>query len=173
MALVVLLRGVNVGGHRRFRPSALAAQLKHLDAISIGATGTLVVRRPVTRTRLRAELTRRLPFSAEIVICDGAGILDLVSRDPLAAARVPRGAVRFVSVLTRRPRLSPELPMAFPSSGAWLVKILAREQQFVFGIYRRHMKTIGYLGSVDRLFGVRATTRSWSTITAIARILQP
>ena len=48
MALVVLLRGVNVGGHRTFRPTTLAEQLKHLDAVNIGAAGTFVIRRPVT-----------------------------------------------------------------------------------------------------------------------------
>ena len=34
MALVVLLRGVNVGGHRIFRPAALATELACLDAVS-------------------------------------------------------------------------------------------------------------------------------------------
>src|SRR6185436_14460123 len=71
VALVVLLRGVNVGGHRAFRPSALAEKLKRLDAVNIGAAGTLVIRRPVTRAHLRAELIRNLPFDAEIMICDG------------------------------------------------------------------------------------------------------
>src|SRR5580704_450692 len=71
MALVVLLRGVNVGGHRTFRPATLAKQLKHLDAVNIGAAGTFVIRRPVTRAKLRAELARRLPFDAEIMICQG------------------------------------------------------------------------------------------------------
>ena len=49
MALVVFLRGVNVGGHRRFRPSALAAELKHLGAVNIGAAGTFVIRARITR----------------------------------------------------------------------------------------------------------------------------
>ena len=60
MALVVFLRGVNVGGHRRFRPSTLAAELKHLGALNIGTAGTLVIRARITRAKLRAELTRRL-----------------------------------------------------------------------------------------------------------------
>ena len=34
------------------------------------------------------------------------------------------------------------------------------------------MKTIGYLGQLDRLFGVPATTRNWNTIVAIVRILK-
>ncbi len=36
MALVILLRGVNVGGHRTFRSAALARELQHLDAVNIG-----------------------------------------------------------------------------------------------------------------------------------------
>jgi uncharacterized protein (DUF1697 family) len=59
----------------------------------------------------------------------------------------------------------------FPPTGPWLLKILARDGRFVFGTYRRHMKVIGYLGSLDRLFGVSATTRNWNTITAIAKVL--
>ncbi|HEU4504389.1 MAG TPA: hypothetical protein VFR79_06135, partial [Nitrospira sp.] len=79
--------------------------------------------------------------------------------------------VRFVSVLSQRPRLAPSTPMNFPASGKWLLKILARDNRFVFGIYRRHMKVISYLDTIDRLFGVPVTTRNWNTITAIARVL--
>jgi uncharacterized protein (DUF1697 family) len=171
MALVVLLRGVNVGGHRTFRPAALAQQLKHLDAVNIGAAGTFVIRRPVTRARLRAELVRRLPFEAEIMICRGREIVGLMSRTHLAGQPVRPDVVRFVSVLSKRPRSAPSTPMRFPSDGEWVLKILAREDRFVFGVYRRHMKAIGYLGTLDRLFGVPATTRNWSTIAAIARVL--
>ena len=170
MALVVFLRGINVGGHRRFRPATLAAELEHLDAVNIGAAGTFVIRRAVTRTRLRAELARRLPFAAEIVVCDAREILDLISLDPFAAVRVPPGAVRFVSILSKRPRLSPSLPRAFPSTGGWLLKILGRKARFVFGLYRRDMKVIGYLGALDGMFGVPATTRNWNTITAISKV---
>jgi hypothetical protein len=41
----------------------------------------------------------------------------------------------------------------------------------VLGQYRRQMKAIGYLGRLDRLFGVPVTTRNWNTITAIAKVL--
>ena len=171
MALVVLLRGVNVGGHRTFRPTTLAAQLKHLGAVNIGGAGTFVIRWPVTRTRLRAQLVRLLPFDAEIMICQGREIVALMSHDHFAGEPVRPDIVRFVSVLSKRPRLAPSMPMSFPSSGKWLLKILARDNRFVVGVYRRHMKVIGYLGTFDRLFGVPVTTRNWNTITAIAKAL--
>jgi hypothetical protein len=51
------------------------------------------------------------------------------------------------------------------------VKVLAKQNRFVLGLYRRNMRTIGHLGALDRIFGVPATTRSWSTVEAIAKAL--
>lgn len=172
MALVVLLRGLNVGGHRSFRPSLLAEQLRHLDVVNIGATGTFVVRKPVSRVQLQAEISSRLPFEAEIVICQGREIVRLLSKDFFAGYRVGPQEVRFVSVLSRLPCSTPQLPITLPPSGKWLLKVLARDERFVIGLYRRHMKVIGYLGSLDRMFGVPITTRSWNTMNAIAKILE-
>ena len=171
MALVVLLRGVNVGGQKTFRPSTLAEHLKHLDAVNIGAAGTFVIRQPVSRSQLRVEFARRLPFDAEIMICHGREIVRLMSHDRYSDHAARPDIVRFVSVLSQSPRSAPPTPMSFPPTGKWLLKILARENRFVFGLYRRHMKAISYLGALDRVFGVPVTTRNWNTITAIAKVL--
>ena len=171
MALVVLLRGVNVGGHRTFRPTTLAGQLKHLGAVNIGAAGTFVIRQPVAQAQLRAELAARLPFDTEIMICQGRDIVRLMSQDHFADQPTRPDIVRFVSVMARRPRSAPAMPLNLPASGEWLLKVLAVDKRFVFGVYRRHMKAIGHLGTLDRLFGAPVTTRNWNTITAIARVL--
>jgi len=171
VALVVLVRGANVGGHRAFSPSALARQLTHLDVVNIGAAGTFVVRRSVSRTCLRAEIARRLPFEADVMICDGRQISQLVSLNPFAGRPDRPDVVRFVSVLARQPRSAPRLPISLPSRGPWLVRVLERDGRFVVGLHRRHMKVIGYLGALDRMFGVPATTRTWRTVVAIAKAL--
>ncbi len=171
MALVVLLRGVNVGGHKTFRPKQLAEELQHLGVVNIGAAGTFVIRQPVTRTTLHAEFECRLPFDAEIVICTGQEILKLTSQDYFSGQPVGPDIVRFVSVLARKPRSTPATPIRFPARGTWQLKILARENRFLVGMYRRHMKAIGHLGTLDKLFGVPATTRNWNTIGAIAKVL--
>ena len=171
MALVVFLRGVSVGGHRTFRPTTLAKQLTHLDALNIGAAGTFVIRQPVTEAQLRAEVASKLPFDTEIMICQGREIVRLMSHNHFADQPIGPDIVRFVSVLSRRPRSMPSMPMNVPSSGRWLLKILATDNRFVFGVYRRQMKVIGYLGTFDRLFGVPVTTRNWNTMTAIAGVL--
>jgi uncharacterized protein (DUF1697 family) len=172
VALVVFFRGVNVGGHRAFRPRALADELKQLGAVNIGAAGTFVIQRPVTSTQLRAELTRRLPFDTKIIICQGREIVRLMSLDIFTRQAARPGIVGFVSVLSRLPRSAPRLPMTFPTRGQWLLKVLVRDGRFVVGQYRRHMKVIGYLGTLDRVFGVPVTTRNWNTMAAIVKVLE-
>jgi len=172
MAFVVFLRGVNVGGHRTFRPTILAQQLKHFGVINVGAAGTFVVGAPISQTRLRAELSCRLPFETSIIICKGRDLLELEKCEPFGNESAGRGVVRFVSVMVNRARLAPALPVNFPAQGKWLLKILATDKRFIFGQYRRHMKTIGYLGMMDRVFGVPVTTRNWNTIQAIVKVLK-
>jgi uncharacterized protein (DUF1697 family) len=171
VALVILLRGVNVGGHRTFRPTTLVQQLKHLGAVNIGAAGTIVIRQPVTQAQLRTELARRLPFECEVMICKGSEIVRLMSQDYFEGQPARPEIVRFVSVLAGNPRSRLSTPVSFPADGTWQLKILAIDGRFVVGLYRRQMKAIRYLGMLDRLLGTPATTRNWNTIAAIARVL--
>jgi uncharacterized protein (DUF1697 family) len=142
------------------------------DVVNVGAAGTFVVRKPGSRATFRTALLRRLPFEAKVVLCDGRDLLRLETQNPFAAEPSSSDVVRFVSILSKAGSVRAALPVTFPSDGAWLVRVLASDGQFVFGMYRRHMKTIGYLGQIDKLYGVPATTRNWNTIIAIVRILK-
>jgi uncharacterized protein (DUF1697 family) len=172
MALVVFLRGVNVGGHRTFRPSLLAQELSGYDVVNVGAAGTFVARKPGSRAKFRAALLRKLPFETEIVLCEGCDLMRLEMENPFGTQPSSPDVVRFVSILSKAGGVRASLPVTFPADGDWLVRVIACQGQFVFGMYRRHMKTIGYLGQIDKLYGVPATTRNWNTVTAILRILK-
>ena len=171
MALVVFLRGVNVGGYKTFRPSVLAKELKR-DVVNIGAAGTFVIRKPITRTTLRAELKRRLPFDADVMICESSEILQLISADRFAGQASGPDILQFVSVMATRKQSLPAMPLVIPPTGRWSLRILSVQGRFVLGVCRREMKAIGHLGQVEKLFGVPLTTRSWNTILRIARTLE-
>jgi uncharacterized protein (DUF1697 family) len=172
MALVVFLRGVNVGGHRTFRPSALANQLERYGVVNVGAAGTFVVRNPGGRTAFAAVLRRELPFETHIMICDARTLQRAHADRPFGSGSARRDVVRFASVLSKARPLGVPLPLQLPRDGKWFVRILGVNYPFIFGEYRRHMKTIGYLGQIDKLVGSPVTTRSWSTIETIVRILE-
>ena len=172
MALVVLLRGVNVGGHRTFRPSRLAQDLREFDVVNIGAAGTFVVRRPGPLPRFRAAFARKLPVETEIAFCEGRALLALAERQPFGARAAEAGVVRFASFLLSSRTEALTLPLHLPDSADWLVRIRGCEGRIAYGEYRRHMKTIGYLGRLDKALGVPVTTRSWGTVESILKLLR-
>src|SRR5882724_8748908 len=124
MAVVVFLRGVNVGGHRTFRPSILAKELSDYGVVNVGAAGTFVVRKPGLRAKFRAELLRKLPFEAEVVLCDGRDLIRMEMENPFGAEPSRPDIVRFVSILSKAGGLRATLPAIFPPDGEWLVRVI-------------------------------------------------
>ena len=173
MAWVVFLRGVNVGGHKAFRPSVVARELAEFDVVNVGAAGTFVVRKPISLAMLRAQLGRRLPFAADLMICRARDVSDLGSGDPFPHARSDREVSPFVSVLAKRPRTLPPLPIRQPASDNWQVKVIAVRGRFALSLHRRVGRTLVYPNEVvERHLGVSATTRNWNTVCAICDILK-
>ena len=159
---------------------AAEATLRVLDApyaegevVNVGAAGTFVVRKAVSQAKLRAELNRRLPFKAELMICPGGDLQNLVWTDPFAGQPSPKGAKRFVTILAKRPRTLPRLPILRPDGGAWQVKVVGVTGKFAVSLWRRLGRSIVYPNEVvEKALGVPATTRNWSTIEAIRDILE-
>jgi len=106
------------------------------------------------------------------MFCEAADLIRMEEENPFETTPPPRDIVRFVSVLSKSGRCTTSLPCTLPASGEWFVRIMTSEGRFVFGEYRRSMKTIGYLSQIDELFGATAATRSWNTIMAVIRILK-
>jgi uncharacterized protein (DUF1697 family) len=171
MASVVFLRAVNVGGTNRCQPALIAKELAKFGIVNIGAVGTFVVREDVSESTLRAAIAKKLPFKCEIMICPARDIIKLASKDPFSRQPSGPSIVRFVSVLAKRLRALPPLRLTLPADDDWLVKIIAIQDRFVLGLYRRQMKAISYLGKIEKRLGVAATTRNWNTIQRIVQIL--
>jgi uncharacterized protein (DUF1697 family) len=175
MPCVVFLRAVNVGGANRCRPAELAKQLKEFDVVNIGAVGTFVVRKNVSESVLRkkiaVQLAKAFGVKCEIMICSACQIMELASTDPFARHPYGPDITRFVNVLARRLPSPPPLPLSLPSEDDWLLKVITVQDRFVLGLYRRQMKAISYLGKIEKLLGVPATTRNWNTIQKVVQIL--
>ena len=172
MRWVVFLRGVNVGKANRCQPAVIARQLSKLGIMNIGAVGTFVVREDVGESALRTAIAKKLPFKCEIMICPARDVVELASIDPFAEHASGPDITRFVNVLARPLAHPPALPLCLPSENDWLLKIIAVQNKFVVGLYRRQMKAISYLGKIEKLLGVPATNRNWNTILKVAKILE-
>jgi uncharacterized protein (DUF1697 family) len=172
MPFAVFLRAVNVGGANLCRPSIIAKQLAKFDVVNIGAVGTFVVRGSASETVLRAAIAKKLTFKCEIMIVPARQVIQLSAKDPFFGQPFGPGITRFASVLAKRPRTLPALPITFPVDADWLFKVIAIENRFVIGLYLRQMKAVGYLGKMEKLLGVPITTRNWNTNEKVLKVLR-
>jgi hypothetical protein len=120
----------------------------------------------------RPKRILRLPDLDHAKLCDSRDLIRLEMENPFGTQPSRPDIVRFVSILSKGVRGLTSIPYTLPSCGEWFVRIIASKNRFVLRVYRRDMKTIGCLGQIDKLLGVKATTRNWNTIIAIVRILK-
>jgi hypothetical protein len=106
------------------------------------------------------------------MICPARDIIKLASTDPFDDQPSDPNITRFLNVLAKPLPSLPALPLCLPSNDNWLLKIIAIENRFALGLYRRQMKAISYLGKVEKLLGVPSTNRNWNTIQKVAKILE-
>jgi hypothetical protein len=166
------LRAANVGGHQVFKPSQLPKALPSYRPRSIGAAGTFAFFDVSSERALRAALRLALPFEPELALVPGAAVARLALRAPFGAGAPPAGLGWFVSVLLAPPKLRPRLPVAAPPTGPWQIQLT--EVDPPFALCKRRLDKPGKFYPnplVERAFAVPATTRSWSTLLALARAL--
>jgi uncharacterized protein (DUF1697 family) len=178
-SFAVFLRGVNVGGNKKFSPAALAKELAAvggLDVANVGAAGTFVVRKgkkTATASALRRFFAAKLPFEAGIAIVPGPDLVELVDSSPFPKARGGDGddVRRMLAVLTAAATKKPKLPLRRPDGPDWQMHLVRSSGAFVPYLWRPIPGKMLYTDVVDREFGVPATSRSWNTIEKIRGIL--
>jgi uncharacterized protein (DUF1697 family) len=167
MASAVFLRGVNVGG-KTFQPSAIA---KAIGAVNLGAAGTFVVPGDAKAAEIQAKVLAALPFEADVMVCPAKEVLALAEGEGFGRG-APKEAQRFVSVLAAKPRKLPAFPIDRPTPDAWQLRIVGVEGRYALSLRRAAEPGKFYPNEVvERTLGVRATTRNWSTVEALAKVL--
>src|SRR5205085_375554 len=108
----------------------------------------------------------------ELMICRSREVLDLAAGTPFPDEQLTADVIRYVTVLAKRPRTLPTLPILQPADGAWQVKVIGIRGRFVLSLHRRMGRTLVYPNEVvEKKLGVSATTRNWNTIAAVCKIL--
>jgi uncharacterized protein (DUF1697 family) len=166
--LVVFLRAVNVGG-RTVRTAELAGKL---GAHNVGAAGTFVLPGGA-ESAVRKAIRKALEFDCEVMICSGGDLAALADSASAASARYERDYRTFVTVLSGGPRSAAKLPVSVPDGKDWQVRVVAVEGPFVISDWRRRPGRLIYPNEVvEKVFGVPGTTRGWSTIGSIRKIVE-
>jgi uncharacterized protein (DUF1697 family) len=132
-----------------------------------------VIRKPIGEATVRAGFLAKLPFETHLTICRGRDLLDLAAAKPFSNPPAGNDTRPFVSVLAKRPRAQPHLPISQPPGEQWQVRIVGVSGKLVLSLMRRLGKTMLYPNEVvEKHFGTPATTRNWDTIVTLCEILK-
>lgn len=108
-----------------------------------------------------------------MMICPAREVLELAAEAAFGDESPAAEVKRYVSVLDKRPRSLPALPITQPAIEQWQVKVVGVSGRFVLSLHRRQGRTLIYPNEVvEKRLGVSATTRNWNTISAICAVLE-
>ncbi|HZQ82183.1 MAG TPA: DUF1697 domain-containing protein [Gaiellaceae bacterium] len=165
MKRVVLLRGVNVGGHRRITMAELRALLADAgfgEAMTVGQSGNVLVDSRAAPARLESKL--RVLLGVEVIVRTPEELAKVVAADPLGHAS-DNGSRHIVTFLAAK------LPPA--SARAVAAATVEPEQSAVRGreVYSwhpngLHESPLAKLLASPKL-GVVATARNWNTVAKL------
>lgn len=167
MKFAVFLRAANVGGRNTMAPAALAKELAAMEVKSLGAAGTFVVGKATSAAAVRKTFAARVPASCDVIVRPLAEVAELVARDPLAEH--DSTIQRHVTILATTPTKQPKLPIDAPAAGRWQVRVVAIEGPYALSLRDAEPGRFYPNEILEEALGVRATTRGWKTMQALAK----
>lgn len=168
----VLLRGVNVGGHRRLPMADLRRALEALgytDVKTYLQSGNAVVTAPDDDpARVAGRIEKQLGIGSDVLVRTGPELAAVIAGNPFPDA-VANPKLLHVAFLAAQPD---------PARVAALDPAKYAPDEFRLGdrvVYLRFAVSSGRSKlAVDALarFGVVATARNWNTVVALASLVQ-
>lgn len=165
---VALFRGVNVGGRHRL---AMADLRELFESFGLREVTTLIqsgnvvcTGRMPTAEAIEAAVAARFGIETFVVLRGGDDLPGVLERNPFTDADPSTLHVGFLPVPPAAPALEALGVDRFPPEA---VAVVGRELYFHLPDGMARAKLPGHL---DRRLGVRATIRSWSTLTKLVEL---
>ena len=114
--------------------------------------------------RAEAAMTKRLGHSFLTLVRPMDRLRELLASDPYSGFRIAAQAKRVVTFLRKAPAALPNLPIERDG-----VRIVATQGTEVFTAYLPSPKGPVFMTLLQKTFGKEQTTRTWQTVSRIAR----
>jgi uncharacterized protein (DUF1697 family) len=114
--------------------------------------------------KAEAAMTRRLGRTFLTIIRSVDELREILGSDPYQAFRLPPAAKRIVTFLRDHPASTLTLPGEVDGA-----RILAVDGRTIFSAYVPSPKGPVFMTLIEKTFGAELTTRTWDTVTKVAR----
>ena len=175
---VSLLRGINVGGHKKIRMDELrgiytAAGFSRVESHLQSGNVVFAADEP-DRARLAARLEAAIAeaygYAVSVVLRDGADLQRVIAGNPFLTTRHEDPTKLYVTFLAQPPSATDLAALTVPDSGADEFRIVGQEV-FLFcpnGAGRTKLTN----NLFERKLHTVATSRNWNTVTALYAMTQ-
>jgi uncharacterized protein (DUF1697 family) len=170
---VVLLRGVNVGRHRRVTMADLRASLARAgyhDVETYVQSGNLLVGTRVGAARLTADvesaLHTDLGLDIDAIVRTGTQLRNVLATNPFLAEAVPTAALH-VGYAKTKPARAAVASLAARDFGRDRATVVGADVYLCYPDGQGRSKMTGAM--LEKVLGVPITVRNWNVTTALAQ----
>ncbi len=171
---IALIRGINVGGHKKIRMSDLKTSCEALglrDVRTLLQSGNVVFQTAKSnRAQLVKELEAALSVEAKVILRTVDELRKVVAANPMPeeAQRAPSGFI--VVFLAEKPSAAAMKSLRDAYSGPEKMHLHGAELYIEYGAGMGQSKLTNVL--IERKLGVTATARNWNTVTKLLEIAE-
>ncbi len=172
---VAFLRGINVGGNKKMSMAGLRAALaadgfQHVRTLL--ASGNVLFDAEAASASEAAKLAQRIERQIEkafamevaVVLRSRRELQRLLEADPFKDIRVTPRTRLFVTFLAEKPKTALKIPYVSPDKSYRILSIADRAVCSVLTLGPQWGKNLRQMDILEKEFGKRITTRSWSTV---------
>jgi uncharacterized protein (DUF1697 family) len=114
--------------------------------------------------KAEAAMEKRLGHRFLTIVRSVDALREMLADDPYKAFRLAAGSKRIVTFLREKPKAKLELPIEMDGA-----RILLMKGSEIFSAYVPSPKGPVFMTLIEKTFGKDVTTRTWETVTKVAR----
>ncbi|MGH9803924.1 MAG: DUF1697 domain-containing protein [Candidatus Acidiferrales bacterium] len=173
---VAFLRGINVGGSKKIRMAKLAEAIKALgfqNVKTLLASGNVLFEARAADTRILTQTLERkikqtFGHDVSVVLRTRRALQRLLAADPFTGIKVTPLTRLFVTFLSDTPKTILKIPYQSPDKSFRILRLSGRDLCSVLTLGPQWARNLRQMDILEKEFGKRITTRSWSTVQKCA-----
>jgi uncharacterized protein (DUF1697 family) len=174
---VALLRGINVGGHKRVSMERLKKAIEALgfrNVKTLLASGNVLFDAPARAraalaARIERQLAKTLGHEIGVLLRTREELAALARLNPFRSIRVTPRTRLFVTFLPEKSPGRLAIPYQSPDGSYRILRRTAGELCSVLTLGPQWSKNLRQMDILEKEFGKRITTRSWCTVLRILK----
>lgn len=172
---IALLRGINVGGHKKVPMAELKKAFEEMGFENVKtflASGNVVfgtkeeIAEALTE-KIASKLEKTFGFPIPIIVRKISDIEKMIKTDPFKDIKVTPQTRQYVTFLSEKPKSTLEIPYSSPDQS---FRILNVTNGAIFSVLDlTKTRTVDAMAVLEKEFGKNITTRNWNTVMKIVK----